>query len=174
MPTLTADNSYVTYAEFQAYCDLIGRTAPAQDVVEPRLIQGTLALDRKYGARFLGRKTDSTQPLQWPRTPSQDRMVNNTDGLYTVDAEGNYRDLNTIPPEVQEAVCEVALAMPTGFTLYSQDNPAVTEETKKVDVLSTTYKYAGPFAVRSATDYTIDLILFPILLSSATKVVFTA
>lgn len=174
MPTLDDTNSYVTYAELQDYCDLTGRTAPAQASVEPRLIQATLYVDRKYGGRFLGRKVDSDQPLQWPRAATYTRTIDLPDGFYTQDADGNYRDFNVIPREVKEATSEVALGLLTGSNVYAQDSAAVTEETKKVDVLQTTYKYAGNWQPKNQLDFTVDLILRPLLLPAGPKIRFTA
>jgi len=131
-------------------------------------------VDRLYGGRFMGRKTQATQPLAWPRSPTSFRNIDLPDGMYSVDADGNYRDLNVVQPEVKEAVCEMALAFATGYTPYVQAAPAVTEETKKVDVLQTTKKYDGAFTPKKPTDFTLDLILRPILLPAGPKVVFTA
>lgn len=173
MPAISTSNSYVTYAELQTYCDLAGKSTPAQSVAEPRLIQATLAVDRKWGGRFIGRKMQANQPLAWPRSPSTRRNIDTPDGFYSVDQDGNYRDLNQTPKEVKDAVCEMALALLSGKDLYSAPAPAITEATDSIDVLQSTYKYAGQHEEISSFDYLIDVILRPILLPTQTTVKFT-
>jgi hypothetical protein len=174
MATLSTTNSYVTFADYQEYCDLTGRTPIAQATIEPKLIQGTLALDRKYGGRFMGRKQSATQPLQWPRSATYARTIDVADGVYTQDGDGNYRDFNTVPVEVKQATCEMALGLLSGEDVYTQDQPMVTEDIKKVDVLWSTKKYQGTYQPKSQLVFTIDLILRPLLLPAATKVKFVA
>lgn len=174
MPTLTTSNSYVTYTEYQAYCDLTGTTPVQQTVIEPKLIQATLAIDRRFGGRFIGRKTSPTQPLQFPRSSTYLRNVDSPEGFYTTDMDGNYRDLNVVPDEVKQATCEAAAGLLSGANFYTQDGPTVTEETKKVDVLQTTKKYQGQWQQKTDLMFTLETILRPLLLPAATRVKFTA
>ena len=172
MPALSTSNSYVTYAEYATYCDLIGKTPGEQATVEPKLIQSTLALDRMFSSRFLGRKLAAEQPLQWPRIATTERSINLPDGFYSMDADGNYRDFNQVPTEVKQATCELAFSLTDGTDPYVQPQPGVLEETKKVDVIEKSVKYAGSYNVQEQWEYKLAIVLRPVLLPTATRIRF--
>lgn len=96
-PSGAAANSYLTVAVAQAYFD--GRrnadawTSAATSAREQALVMATSRLDRVL---WLGRKSQSTQRLEWPRAG-------------VVDRAGVSYDSAVAPRPIQEATCEVAL-----------------------------------------------------------------
>ncbi len=89
-------NSYVTEAEFDYYCDSLGKD-PDDGDVEQALVRGTQAIDARYRARYPGTRAEGRdQSLEWPRTEATD--INGFD-----------IDEDEIPQEVKDAVCEAAL-----------------------------------------------------------------
>jgi hypothetical protein len=90
-----AANSYVTVAEFKAYCADIGfvLTAYADSAIEQSLVRSTRAVDARGRTSFVGDKKTSTQGLLWPRTDAVD-----TDDFDILDT--------VVPNAVKNAVCE--------------------------------------------------------------------
>lgn len=160
-------NSYVDQSEADAYCADMGLDAISDDQL---LIRATKWIDRTYANRFIGMRVNTTQTLNWPRVPDGD--VYYTDqGFTTIDSDGNYIHLDTIPNYVKEATIEAALMLQDGSEVYSQPSPAVSEESSEVDVLKSTKKYAAPFKPSTAGDvdlYKIELILRPVLKQKGT------
>lgn len=155
-------NSYVDQSEADTYCADMGLDSVTDDQL---LIRATKWIDRTFANRFLGIRLGNTQALNWPRSPAQD--VYFAQGLYvSLDSDGNYIDLNTIPQAVKEATVEVALMLQDGSDPYSQPAPAVIEEHSEIDVLKSSKKYSSPFKPSTAGDvdlYKIELILRPVL-----------
>jgi hypothetical protein len=91
-------NSYVTVAEFKAYCADIGTvlTAYSDTLIEQSLVRVTRAVDAKGRASFVGTKLTAAQALAWPREDAVD--VYGFDILSTV-----------VPVYVKNAVCEGAI-----------------------------------------------------------------
>jgi hypothetical protein len=141
MPTIVATigsataNSFVTVAECDAYCD--GRlnadawnAEPDDDQKARALIDATRELSNKtwIGA---GRVT-TTQALNWPRA-----FALNPDTAWI---GYSYYLQTEIPQRVKDATCELALQfLILGPVDLASLDPTLNVQTKKVDVLSTTY-----------------------------------
>lgn len=154
-------NSYVDQSEADAYTADMGLDAITDDQL---LIRATKWVDRNYAGRFIGFRALNSQALNWPRASAVD--VYSESGRISLDSDGNFIDLNSIPPSVKEAVIEVALLLQDESDVYAQPTPAVTEESTEIDVLKSTKKYSSPFQAKTAGDidlYKIELILRPVL-----------
>ena len=69
---LTSANSYLSEADFEAYCEDRGRTFTGD--VEPALVRATAWIEARYGARFPGYALKGrNQGLSWPRYGACDR-----------------------------------------------------------------------------------------------------
>ncbi len=130
------------------------------------LVQATMALDRLYGSRFIGRKAQLDQKLAWPRIPTSSDVSVSDDWYYT-DSFGNYRDFNSVPAEVIQATVELAVLLEAGFDLYAQPEPLVLELKEKLDVLETQAKFASPRRDEGNL-YKINVILAPLLSQGGT------
>lgn len=97
--TVANSNSYVSTATLDAYATARGVTIPSADQ-EMYLI---LAMDYLEQVNYIGRKQLSTQSLQWPR--------------YQVWIDTYPLAANTIPRELINAECEVALS------IYNDNDP---------------------------------------------------
>ena len=114
-------NSYVTADEFRAYADARGLAASFSSddtTLEPYLIDAVDIIE-SYRARFQGVKTDSDNPLQFPRS-----------GVFI---DGTEIDDDVIPQELTNAQCQYALESLNGNSLMPNrlvaDSGAVVEET---------------------------------------------
>lgn len=89
--------SYVSVAEFKAYADKFGHsyTDYSDALIEQALRRATVWLDARYRKRFKGIWTTTTQRLEWPRSGVWYRF--------------NDIDPYTIPDQLKNALCEVAL-----------------------------------------------------------------
>jgi hypothetical protein len=92
---ITNATSYVTVAEFKAYCADIGTvlTAYTDTQIEQSLVRVTRAVDAHS---FVGAKSTATQALAWPRTDA-------------IDASGFDIASTVIPTAIKNAVCEGAI-----------------------------------------------------------------
>lgn len=89
--------SYETVAGFRAYAGNVGfdLSAYGDDAkIEHALRRATTWLDARYGSRFLGTWTTSSQALQWPRTGVTYRET-------TIPS-------HSVPERLKRATCEVA------------------------------------------------------------------
>jgi hypothetical protein len=152
MALTVGTDSYISDADAASYIALMG--LDTLDDAEPLLRRATQAVDRLYGARFIGSKADSTQALLWPRIVP--------DGI---DADGNVRDFTSIPVELANATVELALLIQDEANVFAQPEPQVTEQSVKVDVIQKTVKYAGTYAPNAL--HSVVLVLRPLLASSA-------
>ncbi len=126
--TVTVDtDSYIDEAELQAYAAARGVTLNGDPSVQ--LIK---AMDYLESQSFKGTKTDTAQPLQWPRT-----------GVYI---DGVLIDSDTVPQEVKDAQAVIAVSIDQGYDPMATYGPAVKRE--KVDVIEIEYKDSA-----STTDY---------------------
>jgi len=67
---LSSAESYVSVAQFKAYCEARGLTLPegADDTaIEQALRRATDYIDGTYAARWPGRRVNAAQALAWPR-----------------------------------------------------------------------------------------------------------
>lgn len=122
-------NSYVTVAEFQAYCADRNITISGTYGDESQLL--ILAMDYFEQQPFRGIKYIETQPLQFPRSD-----------LYI---DGYLTDSDAIPKLVKEAQMVIAIAIMVGNDPISTVDRAVKRE--KVDVLEVEYMDNASFSV---------------------------
>jgi len=100
IPVATADDYFTFHLDGTSYWTSLS-TAQKQAA----LVQATNRIDMEM---FGGRPTVDNQRLQWPRTWIIDRNMNPQDQVQ--DAGGRYyRPNNTIPKELADATCEMAL-----------------------------------------------------------------
>jgi hypothetical protein len=163
MTLIVGQNTYISQADAEAYADLAGLDALTDPVKS--LKQATLALDRLYGARFIGLKDNLEQPLMWPRRPTSSDVDSATD-YYLVDSFGNYRSFTGIPIEVAHATVELAMLIESGTNVYAQSDPVVKQETIEVDVIRTSRTYHD-IGYRTNFLHKIHVILAPLLTSAA-------
>lgn len=100
MTTLVVgENTYIDLAGADAYFDdslkFASWDALTDDVKSKALVTATRMLDRQTWA---GTKTDESQDLQWPRSGVTDKY-------------GNAIDSSTVPQQILEAQCELALSI---------------------------------------------------------------
>ncbi len=95
-------NSFASLVEAEAYFD--GHPSyTTWQAVEPTAKEAALMTATRYlcrAVRWLGSISVSTQALAWPRA-------------YVYDREGRAISSTTVPQQVKDAVCELALAMRT-------------------------------------------------------------
>lgn len=120
-------NTYVSDAEYTAYCDARGLTYGADAAAREKEIIKGMDLIESYRDQFQGSKTQYTQPLQWPRV-----AVYIDD--YPVDSD-------SIPKELKYALIEAASASNTTDIIVNQTNSNIKKE--KVDVLEVEYFDGG-------------------------------
>lgn len=159
MAIIVGTNSYVDEAFASSYIEEQGLD-PVSNAAS--LIQASTAIDRIFGARFIGYKTNSTQKLAWPRIPTGAQET--PDGYYFVDSQGNIRDYSVVPEEILQATVELAILIEEGTDIYSQPQANVVEEKTKIDVLETSFKYVD-VGYKVVPLYKINLILSPLLVS---------
>ena len=143
MALVVGTNSYVDEAYITTYATDRGITLTGDASV-----LGVQAMDYLEAQNFKGSKTDSAQPLQWPRT-----------GVYI---DGVLVDSAVVPSEVEVAQAVIAVSISQGYNPNATYGPAVKRE--KVDVIEIEYQdNAG------ATDYSpaITNALRPIVDGSA-------
>ena len=154
-------DSYIAVADAEAYIAAQGLDALSDP--EVLLKRATLAIDRIYGARFIARKILTTQPLAWPRSEGYSYTVDENGYFYFIDSDGNPRNTNLIPAEVQQATVELAVMMDAGTNPYTQPDPFVKDESVQIDVIKTSSTYASNIGHKSDPLYLITLVLRPIL-----------
>lgn len=139
-PGASNANSYITVADADAYF----ATRPFSDdwtvlltaVKESALISATTRLDT-YD--YVGIVVTSTQALKWPR------QLDTTGALIR-----NYA-VNIIPPPIQKATCEAALALMQSGGAAAVAGGAV--QNVKVGSLSITYSSGSAAVVDTSVDY---------------------
>ena len=161
----TAD-SYASLAEAAAYHTARGNSAwtGTDALKEAALIRATQWLDGRYGDQWPGtRRYLRAQALDWPRVDAYDR-------------DSTYIDMETIPPEVRNAVAEAALReLTTPGTL----SPDVTPGTAKVLTEVKGIKWTPLRAAAGPNDMTltitaVDRLLSPIIGGAGRVQVFRA
>jgi hypothetical protein len=152
--------SYISVADANSYLADQGLDQLDASQAEALLNQATKALDRRYGMRYLGTKTLSSQPLLWPR------FTTSIDAYYNYNGYGDLTNWtsSTIPTEVKEATAELALMLSAEFDAYAAHEPAITEKTEAISgAINTTYKFASAFVDKDSNWTKIDIILGPVL-----------
>lgn len=132
-----SSNSYVTLVEAQAYMDtrLNGSAwdSASTDSQNRALVEATRELTVM---RFIGLKATNTQALQWPRS-----FAENPDAPWP---GLQWFGTTEIPQRVKDAACEIAFQfLNLGTTDLAALDPTLNTQTKKVDVLETTYFAPG-------------------------------
>ena len=124
---VTGANSYISTTNFTAYATARGLTITGDE--EQLLIQ---AMDYIESQSYKGIKSTRDQALQWPRV-----------GVYV---DGYYLDSDTIPQQLINGQCEVALSIDAGTGPLAD----VSRQTKreKVDVLEVEYSdSSAPYVI---------------------------
>jgi hypothetical protein len=156
MALIVGTNTYVDEATAAQYCSDFGLNTLAD--AENSLKQATVAIDRLYGGRWIGHKEQTTQPLAWPR------ILETDNDIYVIDADGEWRDVNGIQPEVEQATVELAVLIENGFDPYEQPaGGVVSESTQVAGAISTSVTYSSTY--KQARMFKIDLILRPLLIT---------
>ncbi|MBB4063679.1 DnaT-like ssDNA-binding protein [Gellertiella hungarica] len=120
--------SYETASGFRAYGLKVGLDLVAIDddkKLEQALRRATIWLDGRYGARFLGCCTSSTQALQWPRAGVRYRQT----------VIGSHE----IPDRLRAALCEAAWRELSSPGALSPDAPATKIKRDKVGDVETEF-----------------------------------
>jgi hypothetical protein len=140
--------SYASVAEFQAYHANIGNdvTLITDTTIEQLLRRATQYMVSVYRSRWQGRRTLSTQALDFPR--------------YDVIVEGYSVLSNIVPAEVKNACCELALKANSATLLDDKTQTVIRE---KVDVIEVEYDKNSPVQTRYSQ---IDNLLSVFLSSS--------
>jgi hypothetical protein len=161
MALILGQNTYCTEAEAAEYIDLVGGDELSD--AEPLLKRATMAIDRLYGAQFIGRKQNTTQALQWPRT-GYGVPIAYDQGYYTTDADGNPRDLNVIPLEVKQATIEMAMILDAEeYDPYTQPEARLESSSVQIAVIKVDSTFKSGTGYAADPQYKIRLVLRPIL-----------
>jgi hypothetical protein len=108
-------------------------TSAATSLQERAIREATLYLDQTYKMRWKGRKTDSENALDWPRS-----------GVW--DANDFLIENDVIPTQLKRACSELAIAVVSGDDLdpdISAGSGVVSEESNRLGALSESVKYIG-------------------------------
>jgi hypothetical protein len=147
-------NSYVDQTYATNYFALFGNSDwVANDDIA--LIHATRAIDLLYGQRFQSVPAQSTQSLLWPR------FVMVINGIQIIQTK-------TIPRQLKDAVCEVALMYQQGINIYPTPNTqtAVSQDTVKIGPLEFQKGYKSTIPSETFENFNkIDLLLTPLLVS---------
>ena len=109
-------NSYVDVAYADAYHADMGNAAwalLATPAKQTALMKATQYIETKYSGLFKGQRTNTTQPLQWPRAFVIQYEERRNVGQQTFGYTEPYLASNLIPPKLKDAVCEAALKSTT-------------------------------------------------------------
>ena len=150
-------NSYVSVGDARIYASNRGVNLPvSDDQVAAMLIKATDYLE-SFRCKFQGKKTDCTQPLEWPRT-----------GV-VVCCESLPSD--TIPASLIKAQSALVLVQNEGLVL--QPNFGATDYVIEETVGPITTKYADPIkAGISQTFSAVEALLEPLFFASCNDVGF--
>jgi hypothetical protein len=145
---LANSESYASVSDFKTYHANIGNdvTLIADTTIEQLLRRATQYMVAVYRSRWQGRRTLSTQALDFPR--------------YDVVVEGYSVLSNIVPLEVKNACCELALKANSATLLDDKTQTVIRE---KVDVIEVEYDKNSPVQTRYSQ---IDNLLSVFLLSS--------
>lgn len=152
--------SYLSVAEFKAYCDAVGYSySSASDTqIEQALRRGARWLDGSYGRRFIGLPTEAGQALEWPRTGAEYR--------------GSELPDDAIPKRIKDACAEAAFAeMGEPGSLAPSYTPGKELKQETIGPLSFTYHGHGTAADARPVLLPIEDLLLG-LIRPATKPLF--
>lgn len=171
-------DTYISLADAKTYAAANGLTLASTDpAIEIQLKQATQAIDRIYGARFLGQKDTKEQTLAWPRNyfgSEVPRAHGEGEWPYvTVDSDGNPRDFSGLQPETGYATVELAALIQNGVNIYAQPDAALSGLRVKVATLEEDRQYKNAQGYRTDPLYKIALILRPLLRLTDGKIPLT-
>jgi hypothetical protein len=154
---LATANAYISVADADQYIEDHGNssdwTGSDNSQKEEAIRMATQYLDAVYGGRWIGIAATSIQSLDFPRS-----------GMYV---NGYYRDSDSVPQEVKDATCEMAVrfrGLSSGELLIEdQDDPGAVKEyqVKVGSVMEKTVWLAGKSDQKSRP--IVDGILHPLL-----------
>lgn len=141
-------NSYVTFAEYVAYCEDRGLVAPDVEVATPLILEAALFLETSE-CKLQGHRTyPDRQALAWPRK--------------CVKAFGVDVPDDVIPLKIKQAQMAAALASSTGLVLFpNQTGANITEET--VGPLTTKFDATSWSGANVPVIGAVDILLKPYL-----------
>lgn len=178
MTITVGTDTYISLVDAQAYATNNGLTLGANDTATETLLKrATVALDRIYGAQYLGTKATEAQSLAWPRN-----FINSDvnyphfagEWLYvTVDSDGNPRDFSGLQPETGYAEVELAALIQSGTDPYAQPDPFLSQIRQKVATLEEEKQFKASQGYRTNPLYKIALILRPLLKMSTGSIAIT-
>lgn len=154
--------SYVSVADADTYHAARGMTTWAglqQSEKEQALVRATDFMLGRYRGRWKGAKVRYQQPLDWPRvgvTPDDAQNPFSTQNGYGYGYKYTI-PYTTVPPEVKNACCELALRAAAGPLLADLETRIVSET---VGPITTHYDMNSPQYIRYAQ---VDAILQPLL-----------
>lgn len=106
-------NSYVTLAEFTAYCERRLNVTAFDDAEPDDKVRALLMAARRLDQeQWLGSRASTTQALAWPRSGAPKRDA---------DSWGTYYSTTEIPQAIKDAQCELALSLLDGFDDGEED-----------------------------------------------------
>jgi len=95
---LAAANAYVSVDYFRNYHRDRGHAFEGTTAqIQQSIVRATDYIDKRFGRRFVGRRTDRGQALEWPRIDAFDRDTHLLNGV------------DAIPRQLQKACAEYAL-----------------------------------------------------------------
>jgi hypothetical protein len=150
-------DSYVSVADFKAYCDARGTSyaGKTDEQIEQALRRATSYIDAVYGGQFLGTpRRFRSQALQWPRVDGYDTNA------------GEYIDFESVPREVEAATNEATireLASPGALNPDLKRGGAI----KSVKAGSVAVEYMTN-APAETTYSAIERLIAPVLSAGAT------
>jgi hypothetical protein len=154
-------NSYVSIADADAYHASIGNAAwTGNDAAKSlALIHACKSLEMLYGARFRSMPLTDTQSLLFPQYLFYTRY-------------GQLVEQSSIPKQLKDAQCEIALMYIQGIDIYPDVSEAnsIAAKSIKVGEIQTSTTYQSPVQSTQFEGFRkVDLILMPILKSKRTS-----
>lgn len=157
---LSNADAYVSVADTDARVASVGQTTNSwtgagTSAKELAIRQATQLINRRYDARWTGRRKTQTQALAWPRT-------------YAYDSNGYFRSDAEVPVEVKNATADLAVrCLTTNF-----DEPAsslsgdVIKDFVKVGPIEVEQDFSSAGASTRYQFNATDEVLAPVLASS--------
>lgn len=143
---VTGANSFVSLADFKAFCDNRGRVYSG--VYGDEAIKAALVKTGDYlnNLTWRGVKTGRDNPMAWPRYGIEEggNIWNQLEyptsaWVGVLDANGFYIPTDEVPAEVVTAQCEATWLVLTGYDLQPTLSRGGQIKRKKIDVLETEY-----------------------------------
>lgn len=166
MAITVGTDTYISVEDARTYAVANDLELPSEDAdLELLLKRATKALDRRFGARYIGTKHTHDQPLAWPRDVSLVGTYRGTGESwnYTVDSDGNPRVFgSTIPVEMAEGTVEMAVCIDENKNPLEPNLAPYKSKEVTLGDLSSKYEYASAQAPLSSFN-TVYVVLRPLL-----------